>query len=228
MSDDASTPEHQKVINTLGFDTFSIATVNSGLGANQNRGLANCKGEFIFQLQDDWIFVGQPSYLTDAIEVLQSDPEVGIVQLTEVWSDLPTERRVTQGGVEYFVFRNDRLPWHRACDRRPYSDWPHVKSVQFIKEIGSYLEGVRMSETENDFKRRVANQGHWRIAHISSWNSFVHIGVERSHNPGGKRNKFFAFLQKIPFLGKSVVPVMRLIWRKADHLAAIIASRLLC
>lgn len=227
VSDDASRPEHQEVINRLGFDTLAIATVNAGLGANQNRGLANCKGELIFQMQDDWIFVGQPTDLTDAVQVMQSDPEVGIVQLTEVWSDLPSERRVTQGGVEYVVFRNDRLPWNRACGLRPYSDCPHVKSVRFIEGIGPYLEGVRMGVTENDFKRRVANQGRWRVAHMSSRKLFVHIGAEHSLNPGGKRNKLVALLYKIPFVGKRIDLALRIIWQKADHLAAIIASRLL-
>lgn len=227
VSDDASSPEHQTVISSLGFDTHSMATVNSGLGANQNRGLACCKGELIFQIQDDMIFVGQPSDLTDAIQVLQSDPEVGIVQLTEVWSDLPSERRVTQGGVEYDVFRNDRLPWNRDCGLRPYSDLPHVKSVHFVEEMGPYLEGVAMTLTEHDFKRRVANQGRWRVAQMSSRKLFIHVGAEHSLNPGGKRNKLVAFLHKIPYAGKWIEPALRKTWRKADHLAAMLASRLL-
>lgn len=227
VSDDASSPEHQKIINTLGFDTCAIATVNVGLGANQNKGLANCKGELIFQIQDDWIFVGQPSDLTNAIHVLQSDPEVGIVQLTEVWSDLPSERRVTQNGVAYDVFRNDRLPWNRDCGLRPYSDLPHVKSVNFVEEMGPYFEGVRMGLTENNFKRRVANQGRWRVAQMSSRKLFIHIGAEHSLNPGSKRHKLVALLHKIPYTGKWIESALRTTWRKADHLAAMLMSHLL-
>lgn len=227
VSDDASSPEHQIVINGLGFDKYVIASVNSGLGSNQNRGLENCTGELIFQIQDDWIFVGQPSDLTDAIQVLQSDPEVGIVQLTDVMSDLPSDRRVTPSGVVYDVFRNDRLPWNRDCGLRPYSDCPHIKSIRFIEEIGPYKEGVVMAVTEHDFKRRVATQGRWRVAHMNSRKLFIHIGAEHSLNPGGKRNKLIAFLHKIPFVGKWIESIIRKIWRGADHLAAVVASRLL-
>jgi hypothetical protein len=226
VADDASGAEHQKAITNLGFDKHAVAPVNSGLGANQNRGLANCTGELIFQIQDDWIFVGQPPDLADAIHVLQSDPEVGIVQLTEVWSDLPSERRVTEGGVTYEVFRNDRLPWNRDCGLRPYSDCPHLKSVQFIQEMGPYLEGVRMGVTENDFKRRVANQGRWRVAKLYSRKLFVHIGAEHSLNPGGKRNKLVALLHRIPG-GELIERALRNVWRRTDHLAAVVASRLL-
>jgi len=102
-----------------------------------------------------------------------------------------------------------------------------VKSVRFIEGIGPYLEGVSMGVTENNFKRRVANQGRWRVALMSSRQLFVHIGAEHSLNPGGTRNKLVALLHKIPFVGKRIDPVLRIILRKADHLAAIIASRLL-
>jgi GT2 family glycosyltransferase len=227
VSDDASGPEHQSIINNLGFETHLMATVNSGLGANQNRGLARCKGELIFQIQDDFIFVGQPSDLTDAIQILQSDPEIGIVQLTDVRSDIPSERRATQGGVAYDVFRNDRLPWDRDCGLRPYSDCPHVKSVHFVEEMGPYREGVAMTLTEHDFKRRVANQGRWRVAQMCSQKLFIHIGAEHSFNPGGKRNKLVALLHKIPYAGKWIEPALRKAWRKTEHLAATLASRLL-
>lgn len=227
VADDASDREHQMIINRLGFDTRSISDVNRGLGSNQNSGIASCKGELIFQIQDDWIFVGQPSDLTDAIQVLQSDPKVGIVQLTDVMSDLPSVRRVTSSGVAYDVFRNDRLPWNRDCGLRPYSDCPHIKTTRFVEEMGPYLECVPMTVTEHDFKRRIATQGRWCVAQMSSRKLFIHIGAEHSFNPGGKRNRLIALLHKIPFVGKWVEPILRKIWRGADHLAAVVVSRFL-
>lgn len=227
VADDASSQEHQMIISRLGFDTQSILNFNCGLGANVNKGLANCKGVLIFQIQDDWIFVGQPSDLIDVIQVLQTDPEVGIVQLTDVMSDLPSDRRVTPSGVVYDVFRNDRLPWNRDCGLRPYSDCPHIKSISFVKEMGSYLEGVAMTVTEHDFKRRVATQGRWRVAQMSSRRLFIHIGANHSLNPGRRRNKFIALLHKFQFAGKWVEQVLRKVWKTVDHLAAVVASRLL-
>ncbi|MDG4550486.1 MAG: glycosyltransferase [Candidatus Contendobacter sp.] len=227
VADDASDQEHQMIINSLNFDSQSILNFNCGLGANVNKGLASCKGEMIVQVQDDWIFVGQPSDFIDAIQVLRTDPEVGIVQLTDVMSDIPTERRFTLSGVVYDVFRNDRLPWNRDGGLRPYSDCPHIKSVGFVEEMGPYLEGVAMTVTEHDFKRRVATQGRWRVAQMSSRRLFIHIGADHSLNPGGKRNKLIILLHKIPFLGKWIESILRKIWRGTDHLAAVVASHLL-
>ena len=84
-----------------------------------------------------------------------------------------------------------------------------------------------MGVTENEFKRRVANQVRWRVAHMCSRKLFIHIGAEYSHNPGGQRNKLVAFLHEIPFVGKGLVLALRTIWRKVDHLAALITYRLL-
>jgi GT2 family glycosyltransferase len=226
VADDGSASEHLKIINGLGFDAHAMAAVNSGLGANQNRGLARCKGEYIFQIQDDMIFVGQASDLLNALQVIRSDSEVGVVQLTEVWSDIRWERRRTPRGVEYDVFRNDRLPWNRDCGVRPYSDLPHLKSVNFIDELGPYREGVPMTVTEQDFKRRVATQGRWRIARMRCQKLFTHAGAEHSFNPGGERNRMIALLHKTPG-GKLIEPALRKVWRKADHVVAVIASRLL-
>ncbi|UZR28730.1 glycosyltransferase family 2 protein [Methylococcus mesophilus] len=226
VSDDASSLEHQVVINSLGFDVLSISDINRGLGANQNRGIASCKGGFIFQIQDDWIFVGQPSDLTDAVQVMESDPEVGIVQLTDVSSDLPSERRITRGGVMYDVFRNDQLPWDRDCGLRPYSDHPHVKRISFVKEIGSYLEGVAMGVMENDYKRRIATQKRWRVAQMTSKRIFIDYEAEHSLNPGGKRHELVVLLHKIPFVGKWIEWFIRQIWRRVDHLAAVVIARL--
>lgn len=227
VSDDASNQEHQSAIDALGFDVQTIAKVNSGLGANQNRGIACCSGDNIFQIQDDLIFVGQPADLTDALEVLGSDPEIGIVQLTEVSSDLELERRMTPRGVLYEVFRNDHLPWHRNCGVRPYSDLPHVKSARFVKDIGPYVEGLPMTLTEQDFKRRVACQSRWRVAQITGRRMFIHLGADHSHNPGGKRSKLVSLLHMAPYVGTRIEPTLRNMWKKADHVAAVLASRIL-
>ena len=227
VADDCSSQKHLNLIKKLGFDLVLSAEVNSGLGANQNQALISVSSEYILQLQDDWVIIGNPTLLLESINILKQDASIGIVQLTPVGCDMPFEIRVTNTGYKYKVYKPDRAPWHRACTLRPYSDQPHIKSAHFVNDIGLYLEGVSMPKTENDYKYRVANQGRWRVAQILDTNLFKHIGEEHSLNPGGKENKLVTLLHKIPFLGKRINPALRIIWQKIDHLAAIIASRLL-
>ncbi len=220
VTDDASTIEHVQTIKLeSAIDKFISSESNGGLGVNTNRGLNACAAPIILQLQDDWIFAGQHSDLTDVLQVMQSDPEIGIIQLTDNCSfDLPTERRLTSTGIAYEVFTNDRLPWNRDCGLRPYSDCPHIKSALFVKYIGPYLEGISMGVTENDFKRRVATQGRWRVAKMCREYIFIHIGAEHSLNPGGNRHRLIVLLHKIPVIGKAIESLIRKSWRYTDHI----------
>lgn len=223
VADDASSIDHQKIIDSLEFDAKVMANINSGLGANQNRGLAYCNSEYIFQIQDDWIYTGEASFLKEAIEILKSDADIGIVQLTPVNSDVSFEVRSTSTGCLYKVFKPDRAPWHRHCSLRPYSDNPHVKSRNFIKDIGAYLEGVRMSVTENDYKFRVANQNKWLVAQIMKSDLFKHIGFDESMNIPVKKNYVLSFINKLP-MGKKIENLIRNAWKLIDHILARMTS----
>ena len=220
VADDNSSLVHQKEISKIGFDTISVARSNAGLGANQNRGLALCKGQFFLQIQDDWLFIGDPMDLADAIALLKSDPDIGIVQLTPVHSDLPFERRKI-GSHEFVVFKNDGLPWLRNCGVRPYSDCPHIKRFEFVEDLGPYLEGVPMAVCENDYKRRVARQNRWKVAQLVGSSTFKHLGEEVSHNPGGKRHPVIKAMLSLPVGGKMLERAVRKVYVQLDHAAAV-------
>jgi glycosyltransferase involved in cell wall biosynthesis len=181
VSDDCSSDEHRAVIQSIAFDTYQFSSENAGLGANCNSGLRACTGKYILQLQDDWLFHGTAESILTALEVLETDSDVGVVQLNTTHSDIPTRAMATPGGSAYIKFSNDLLPWARNCGVRPYSDQPHIKRREFLDDLGPYLEGVPMSVMENEFKKRVANQKRWQVASLSNTNSlFEHIGSEHS------------------------------------------------
>lgn len=223
VADDDSLSVHQNAISKIGFDTISVAKSNAGLGANQNRGLALCKGQFFLQIQDDWLFIGNPMDLASAIALLKSDSDIGIVQLTPVHSDLPFERRKV-GSHEFMVFKNDGLPWLRNCGVRPYSDCPHIKRREFVEDLGPYLEGVPMAVCENDYKRRVARQNKWKVAQLVGSSSFKHLGEEVSHNPGGKRHPVIKAILSLPVGGELLVTAVRKAYVQIDHTAAVLWS----
>lgn len=223
VADDSSDLEHLEVINQLNFDLRLISPINRGLGANQNLGLNKCKGKYILHIQDDWIFTGKSADIINAIKILQSNPAIGILQLTTVLSDLPTESR-NLDACEFVVFKNDGLPWFRSCGVRPYSDRPHLKRREFFDDIGPYLEGVPIGPCENDYKKRVANQNKWLVGQLVVPSLFQNMGEQVSLNPIGRTNFLAKFMQKMPFIGTILLSQVRKIYRLIDHLAAVIWS----
>src|SRR5215208_366310 len=78
VADDGSTPAHIETISTLEFDSRILWPRNSGLGANTNRGISACRGNYILQVQDDFAFVGCRTLIAKSLTIMKADPEVGI------------------------------------------------------------------------------------------------------------------------------------------------------
>lgn len=76
--DDGSTPEHSKVLDVIDFPNIIIIhKPNEGVCITRNMGLEIATGEFILPLDaDDKI---SENYVSDAVEVLQKDPNVRVV-----------------------------------------------------------------------------------------------------------------------------------------------------
>jgi glycosyltransferase involved in cell wall biosynthesis len=205
VSDDASAQAHVAHIQSVSFDQYLLAKRNAGLGNNQNKAIAAATGNLILQIQDDCEYVGDKDLLANAVEILQVEPGVGIVQFNDLTPHIEHELRTLANGTVYRVFQNDLLEKERNCDQRPYSDQPHLKRAAFCKDIGPYREGVPMTVMELDFKRRVACQKKWAVGVIVGQKSFVHIGAERSFNPGALRSRRLARIEAMPIVGRFFV-----------------------
>lgn len=212
ITDDASEPAHLDRVLSLAADTHVTSPVNRGLGHNCNKGIAACAGKLIFQLQDDWEFLGPADVLKTAMRILDADPEIGVVQLIDAVPDLPHELRTLADGIAYRVFANDGLSQRRPSGARPYSDQPHVKHRQFIHDIGPYQEGVPMADMELDYQRAVACQTRWRVASLPGVSAFAHLGADQSFNTSTLRNQRLARLERTPIVGplfRVVRPALR-------------------
>lgn len=224
IADDCSDFEHRCVIDSISSARVVRTLENSGLGANANNGLRAVSGDYILQLQDDWDCI-DATPIVESLGLMKRHRHLGVVQLTEVGSDLPTERLRTEN-CSFLVFANDQLPWMRRCGVRPYSDCPHIKRRSFVESVGPYLEAVPMTRCENDYKRRVARQRRWRVAQVEGAKSFVHLGASVSLNPGGRRHPLIAALHRLPYGERFLDPMIRLLARRIDHMAAMLIWRL--
>jgi len=201
VSDDASDPAHLPRVRSLPFDKHLLSKANQGLGANTNKGIAVTTGRYILQIQDDFEFVGARTLLFTALQILQSDRDVGIVQLTNETPGVPHEARCLDDGTQYLVFENDGIPQLRDCSARPYSDRPHLKRRQFCEDVGPYRERVPMTDVELGYQQRVACQKRWRVATIAQVSAFRNLGSERSFNPCYIRARRLERIEGYPLVG---------------------------
>lgn len=212
VSDDASDPAHLSRVRSLPFDKRLLSDTNEGLGANTNKGIVATKGRYILQIQDDFEFVGARTLLFTAMQIMQTDRDVGIVQLTNETPGVPHEARFLDDGTRYLVFENDGIPQLPDCSARPYSDRPHLKRREFCEDVGPYMERVPMTDMELGYQQRVACQKRWRVATIAQASAFSNLGASRSFNPSHKRARRFALLESYPLVGpvfRRLRPAMR-------------------
>lgn len=195
LADDGSPEELRAPMRELPFDHFVFAERNRGLGANTNAGLAAAKGEFIFQLEDDWLCTGPADFLARGVELLRARPEIGIVRYTRVFSDsdeLPPHE-VPGWDSTVKIFRPEA-----GSDYFLYSNHPHLKSREFMEYMGPYKESRYMQRSEFDMRDRFNAQSRYAAALIEGCDSFAHIGEESSHRRPLPASRVGMFLDRFP------------------------------
>jgi len=177
LADDGSSPDMQAQMRNLPFDVFVMSPRNRGLGANTNAGLAAAHGEFVLQLQDDWVCDGTSDFLQQAVEVMTERPDTGFLRMTDRNPRLVYNRYVTRTGRVVRIY----VPDQRKLYCELYTDTPHFKSHRFIEFVGPYCEGVPMELTEIDMRYRFLAQQEFLAGFIEGLHMFEHIGAEHSH-----------------------------------------------
>lgn len=194
VADDGSDLDAQDFVRRMDFDIHALAPRNRGLGANMNQGLRAASGELILVLQDDWLCVGPSDYLRRCASLLRAYPDIGIV-LVRDWGDHATkERRASAGGDAIVLSPRDES----GAPARVYTDNPHLKRRDFHEAVGSYAEGVPMTEMESRMNAAVGAQDRYRAALFPGLKPFVHIGDNYSFNPGRRRAALEQAAQRLP------------------------------
>lgn len=199
LCDDASHEFHQTINRALDFDVKLCARRNQGLGANTNKGLRAATGDFILQLQDDWLFVGEPDFLSVTIRALQANPDIGMIAFRERPNLAVAETREVGGSqfdVLIPVLDNNGEVEHVGCG--VYTDTPHVKRRNFHDIVGYYAERIPMTGMELAMTRAVSTRPDMVVAVKRGPEVFRHIGDAYSFNPGARRARLIQRLAKIP------------------------------
>jgi glycosyltransferase involved in cell wall biosynthesis len=196
LCDDGSDAFNRRIIDRLDFDRRLIAKTSAGLGANCNKGIAAAHGEFVLQLQDDFMLTRRGDYLRKAIEVLQRMPDVGMILFRDR-PELPDSEQRELDDLRVIILK-DRVNEKGKLTNGAYSDNPHLKRRDFHDVVGGYEAGVSMIKMELHMMKQVCRQSTYRVATIVGMEVFKHIGERFSFNPGKRRARMLKRFQRLP------------------------------
>ena len=170
VSDDCSKPEVIEQIKKIPFDKFVLAEKNQGIGANTNKGIRGCDGQYILQLQDDHILKeGYNDCIEKGLQILKDDPSIAFVRFLLGKKFRNTISKST-GKLEYRVVPKEM--WKNG-ERGffQYSDWPHLKPASIHTRLGLYLENKPIIYTENEFSTRFLRTKGLFVAYVPSYDN---------------------------------------------------------
>jgi glycosyltransferase involved in cell wall biosynthesis len=180
IADDGSPAETQALIRTLPAHVFALAPKNRGLGANNNNGLRHCTGKYILMIQDDCRCQGPADYLKKTILVMESNPQVGIINY--YGAAHPLDRRSPLEGSDEACYRMLERPKEGKREHFLYTDQPHVVSREALDAVGYYMEDRDLEECEKEYARRWRDQTRFSTAMFPAYYNrlFLHVGAEQS------------------------------------------------
>lgn len=147
VSDDASQPEHLKVISTLQQD-FKFRLIgtenNGGLGNNLNKGQDAVKTPYTLYVQEDFVPQKQfPERFKNALQYMDEKPQLDIVRFFAYgpYAYLkPFENGFSEMYIPPFALRYTKIYF--------YSDHPHLRRSNYFDKFGRYAEGIKGDRTE--------------------------------------------------------------------------------
>ncbi len=161
IADDGSGGEIQRRIQMLPADVFALAPKNSGLGGNNNNGLRHCAGRYVLMIQDDWRCQGPPDYLSNAIAVLEANPQVGIINFAG-GNHPPDLSQPLRGSSEPCYVTPTPVVSNK--EEFLYSDQPHLQSRSALEFMGDYYEDRSIGRAEIDYSERWERQNRFLTA----------------------------------------------------------------
>jgi glycosyltransferase involved in cell wall biosynthesis len=179
IADDGSSPAIQSEIRRLPGDRFALRRHNKGLGANFNQGLALCSGKYILVIQDDWMCSGPPDYLAQAVNVFESNPDLGLINFAGAAH--PPDFSMPLGGGDELCYRTPE-PRGGPIEYFLYSDQPHLQSRAAVDYVGPYLESRDMEECETNYNRRWKDQNRFHTAVFPAYYMRVFSNVGEQHS----------------------------------------------
>ncbi len=109
LVDNGSGPETLDFVRSQRFDRIITNNQNLGIAAALNQGFTAATGEFIFELQDDWLCNTSSPFIQMSLDVLHEFDEIGIVRLKG--TDINNPMRRNEGASQFTSTGVHFWPW---------------------------------------------------------------------------------------------------------------------
>ena len=177
--DDNSSEEDRNKMRTLyPFFKFHFKSIEEkGHPQSMNIIQRHVKTPYIFHMEDDWKFVSKRTYITDALDVLNSDTQIQQCLLNKNYGEVDNDIFVKGGELhttdigtryyihEYVVSKEDEEKWirnhgyGRHCNYWPHFSFrPSIFRTSIFEVLGPFNE--KISHFEMDYSRKYVAAGY--------------------------------------------------------------------
>jgi glycosyltransferase involved in cell wall biosynthesis len=211
ISDNGSDADVQARIRKLPANVFAMLPKNRGLGANNNNGIRNCRGKYVLMIQDDWLCHGPSDYLSNAVAVMEANPDLGLINFAGA-PHPPDIGRPLKGSAEPCYVTPTPLPNHK--EEFLYCDQPHLQRRAALDLIGPYFEDREVGLSEYDYCERWKRQTRFLTAVFPGYHMRVFsdegLAQGRSYRLSSFRSRVDgALLPAARFLKENCKPLYR-------------------
>jgi glycosyltransferase involved in cell wall biosynthesis len=150
VCDDCSKADHLNEVKKISGIQLIGSESNSGLGANINKGIRHCSGEFILYCQEDFLITSSFTNVIDEVIGLLRQDKADMVRLTANYKFpklIPVSKNVSR--IPKLSTRNF------LYNAFQYSDNPFVIKNDFFEKNGAYLENVKGNYCELEYAIRI-------------------------------------------------------------------------
>ena len=199
VSDDGSSPQNIKTIQSYEIDQLVLATVNQGLAANINKGLKVCKGQYIIYCQEDFMISPEISNVMEECYELLENNSLDLIRFTSNFyfkETIPLTSSISR--IPKFSWNNFFYNYYQ------YSDHPFIIKSGFHDQYGYYQEATSGRYGETEYAIRILKSN----AKIGITNRFMAFSIEGSKSVLANESDTTRRNNRKP-LNKSLIKIVR-------------------
>ena len=218
VDDNSSDEDRQKMKELYPFFEFYFKDI-SEKGHPQSMNIIRnyIKTPYVFHLEDDWKFFVKRNYIKDAIDIIESNKQIGQCLFNKNYAEIESDIDIkggtyhtTNSGLRYFIHEYCRTQEETNNWKTKYGNckssfyWPHwslrpsLSRTYIFNDIGEFNEQI--SHFEMDYAHKYANKGY--ISAFFEGIYCLHTGRLTSERDDESKLNAYKLNNEIQFYGK--------------------------
>lgn len=223
VDDNSSDEDRKKMKELYSFCQFYDKNIQEkGHPRSMNIITKSVKTPYLFHMEDDWLFFVKRSYISDCLDVIQSNQELKQCLINKNFAETENDHRIaggmrciTESGLRYYIHQYipaNTPEWNKFMEDNKglpnCAYWPHFSfrpsliRTEIFKELGEFDEKVNHFEMEYSWK--YYNKG-YRSAFLPNV-SCLHTGRLTSERWDKSKPNAYDLNGEAQFAGKETIP----------------------